>query len=97
MCGQVRLVISGRYLIDLDVILAVSFGWFETAQRKGDYMSWDVSYIDVSYTAPREIRAYESPRRSEIRNTKTTNVKRGSALLLVNYAIECVPAATCTG
>ena len=30
----------------------------------------------------------------EIRNTKATNVRTESVLLLVNYAIECVPVAT---
>ena len=97
MCGQVRLLVSGHYLIDSDVISAVSFGWFEATERKSDHMSWDVSYLDVSCGTPRKIRSYESPHHSAIRNTKTTNVRKESALLLVNYAIECVPAATYMG
>ena len=32
----------------------------------------------------------------EIRNTKTTNVRTESVLLLVNYATECVPVVTYT-
>jgi hypothetical protein len=59
-------------------------------------MSWDVPYFYVSYVTRSEI-SPTNPRHTEIRNTKTTNARRESALLLVNYATECVLVATCMG
>jgi hypothetical protein len=50
MCGQVRALISGSYMAQSDIILALSFGRFEVAERKSDHLSWDVSYPNVSYT-----------------------------------------------
>jgi hypothetical protein len=97
MCGQVSLFISGGYWIESDLILAVSFGQFESAERKSAHMSWDVSYANVSCATPREMMSYEASRPSEIRNTLITNARIESALLLVNYATECVPAATFMG
>ena len=41
--------------------------------------------------------SYKTPHRSEIRNTGITNVRPQSALLLVSYATEGVPAATYMG
>jgi hypothetical protein len=81
----------------LNIILAVSFGWFEAAERKGAHMPWDVSFANVSYATYREILSYETSRRSGIRNTEITNVRIEHALLLVNCANECVPAVTSTG
>ena len=75
-------------------ILAVPFSRFEAAKRKSVHMSWDVSCSNVSPATPREIMSHEALRRSEIRNTEITNVRIESALLLVNYATECVPVAT---
>jgi glutathione peroxidase-family protein len=59
-------------------------------------MSWDVPYFDVSHVTCHEI-SLTKLRVTEIRSTKTTNVRRESALLLVNYATECVLVATYTG
>jgi hypothetical protein len=59
-------------------------------------MSWDVPYFDVSYVTCREI-SLTQLRVTEIRSTTITNVRRESALLLANYATECVSAATYTG
>jgi hypothetical protein len=97
MCGQVCLLISGGYLIESDIILAVSFGQFEAAERKSAHMSWDMPYANVSYATYREILSYEASRRSGIRNTEITNVRIECALLLVNCATECVPAVTSMG
>ena len=78
-------------------MLAVSFGQFDAAQRKSVYMSWDVSYPDVSRATSRGILSYEASRRSEETNTQITNVRIENAPLLVNYATECVPAVTYMG
>jgi hypothetical protein len=97
MCGRVCLSISGGYLIEPDITLAVSFGQFEVAERKSAHMPWDVSYTNVSYATHCEILSYEASRRSEIRNTEITTVRIENALLLVNCASECVPAVTYMG
>jgi hypothetical protein len=96
MCGQVCPLTSGGYLIEPDIVLAVSFGRFEAAERKGAHMSWDVSFANVSYATYREISSYEASRRSGIKNTEITNVRIEHALLLVNCANECVLAVTST-
>jgi hypothetical protein len=97
MCGEVCLLISVGQLIESHIILAVSFGQFEAAEGNSIHMSWDVSYPDVSCAIPRDIIPYEVSRLLEIRNTKITNVKTESALLLVNYATECALVATYMG
>ena len=60
-------------------------------------MSWDMSCPNVSDATTRGIMYYQPPRLPEIRNTEITNVRAETALLLVNYATECVPAATSMG
>ena len=84
-------------MIESDIILAMSFGQLEAVERESSHMFWDVSYANVSIATRREILSYKAPRRSEIRNTKITNVRIENALLLVNCATECVPVATYMG
>lgn len=81
-------------MIELDVISAMPFGQFETAEWKSDHVSWDVSYPNVGYAIPHEIISYEPSDLSEIRSTEITNVETASALHLVSYAPACVPVAT---
>jgi hypothetical protein len=53
---------------EFDMLLAVPFGRFEAAKRKGDHMSWDVSHPNVGSAAPREIMPYKPSDLLEIRS-----------------------------